>query len=188
MFKAFPNRKWIFNTRLLKSAMHSFCKTAGSSPNYYLSGPFFTEFYFRCCSFPRDEPEWRQLIDDVLKNPDKYTFAEKLSLGGISFYANYLRDKKHYDVCTFYKDIHGNSKEELTRIFKAIDLDPSLVDEGMKALKFDSQKEVLGKRGHEGVVITDKEFERIDKWYAQFGLPVSYKQTLDEMKKEFALE
>ena len=59
---------------------------------------------------------------------------------------------------------------------------------GLTALKEDSQKGVIGARGGDAILITDKEFEVMDKAFKKLGLPVSSTMTLDEMKAAFAIE
>ena len=186
----FPNFKWIFNTRTLKPAMKSFIKTANSQPFVYTySGLFFRKFWWDHCAVNRDSPVWRKIIADYreagLYMNRKYSPPEMMGTGGVSFFANYLRDKKKYAICVFYEDLAKDPRSELGRTFKAIGMDLKHLDLGLAALKKDSQHGVLGGRGTEKILITEKEFETIDGVYKEAGIPFGSKTTYEEMKEIF---
>ena len=186
----FPNFKWIFNTRTLRPAMNSILKTANFQPFVYTyTGLFIHSFWWDHCSVSRDSPVWRKIIEDYreagLYFNRKYTPTEMLGVGGVSFFANYLRDKKKYDICVFYEDLVEDPRAEIGRLFRAVGVDLKHLDLSLTALKTDSQHGVLCARGADKALVTEAEFETIDRVFQEVGIPFNSKMNLADMKQVF---
>ena len=181
----FPTYKWIFLTRTVKPALKSVAKLGFSYPWFYQwSDIIYADFHYNHLTIDDRNEEWKKVREEVYKDGyGKYTFTERMGILHGAQTANFDLVKNRLQMVMFYDDMIASPREMFQRVFDIYNLNKKYLEYGLTAMDVDSQKGLTGGIGTKQIVISDKEFARIDEIYKRVGLPLRTDMTLDSMRK-----
>ena len=189
--KAVPRIKCIMMTRHVKISIESFEKMLRGW------GPALTnvkhivranDLILNWCPFPYAD-------DKAMAIKKKYVLLNKQSslpilkvrliMYGASL-INFLHHKNLYIHSIVFEDMMKNTKDELEKMYKKLDIPTELVDKAMEALKVHSQRGVFTSnvlvKSKNKTIFSESDWESCDSVFEELKLPIKKDMSIDDLR------
>ena len=188
LHKLFPEFALFFNTRQLTQSFLSLKKVIAFTFKDTIAkkwgfqrrhtSPFF--------AVPYDSPEYERAFS---KYEDKLTLdisaIEHLAVMSALVAACYEKDPKVYKDIIFYEDLRKDPKATMEKIFEHAKIPMEHVPAALSALKDNSQNDLLGPRGANGIELTREEKDAINRKFKEFKVPLTCDMSLEAFNEYF---
>ena len=178
----YPDFKFMFITRHMKQAAESWRKVFNHYSPFLVHSQKYTRFIFQQFPAPLGNEKWARIGREWRfrrGNPENIVLC--VLMINLAELVTFDKLKHLYNHVLMYEDILQDPEREIIKVFNVMEVDHEYIDNAKEALKNDSQKGILGKRGNEA--LDEKDIAEIDGLLVEYGLPYRMDMTLQEWKK-----